>query len=45
MKVLEKIVGVNFSDLQVAIPAIKDIYTRLSKTYVEQTHPKLKILD
>jgi hypothetical protein len=45
MKALEKIVGVNVNDLKVAIPAIKDVYNRLFKTYMEKTHPKLKILD
>ena len=45
MKSIEKIVGVNISDLKTAIPAIKDLYGALTRNYLEKTHPKLKILD
>ncbi len=45
MKSIEKIVGINLNDIKVAGPAVKEVYTRLTQEYYENTHPKLKILD
>ena len=45
MKQVEKVVGVSVNDLKIAIPAIKEAYSRLLKDYNEQTHPKIKLLD
>jgi hypothetical protein len=45
MKAIEKVIGINLNDLKVAVPAIKEVYSRLTKEYADNTHPKLKILD
>lgn len=45
MKVLEKALGVNISELGLALNSIKDVGSRLRKDYSEKTHPKLRILD
>eukprot|EP00347_Sterkiella_histriomuscorum_P016894 403351441 len=45
MKQIEKLVGVNFSEVQQTIPALKEATTRILKEYRENTHPKLKMLD
>ena len=45
MKTLEKFLGINANDLKGAIPALKEVYTRLSRQYIDTTHPKLKMLD
>jgi hypothetical protein len=37
--------GVNTNDIKGAMPALKELYTRIRKDYKEKTHPKLKILD
>lgn len=45
MKTVEKIVGVNYNDLKVVIPALKEASLRLFKEYRDTTHPKLRMLD
>jgi hypothetical protein len=45
MKSLEKIVGINVADVMAIGPSVKEVYSRLSRDYIEKTHPKLKILD
>jgi len=45
MKQIEKLVGVNFAEVQQTIPALKEATTRILKEYRENTHPKLKMLD
>lgn len=45
MKVVEKVVGVNFSEVSVALGSVNGVYRNLVKDYFERTHPKLKILD
>ena len=45
MKNLEKITGLNLSDIQTVVPALKEAFNRMQKEYREETHPKLKMLD
>lgn len=45
MKNLEKTLGLSVNDFKIAIPAITQAYQRLTREYIEQTHPKLKLLD
>ena len=45
MKSVEKVIGVSVNDFKLAIPALTEAATRLTKGYFERTHPKLKILD
>ena len=45
MKSIEKIIGFNINDLKVALPAITEGYNRITKEYISNTHPRLKILD
>jgi hypothetical protein len=45
MKQLEKIVGISSNDVKIAVPALKEAYTRMYRDYNEKTHPKLKMLD
>lgn len=45
MKTVEKILGVSLNDINMVVPAIQQGYLRMSKDYLERTHPKLKMLD
>ena len=45
MKALEKVIGVNFHEVTTALSSIKEVYSRLTRDYIEKTHPKLKMLD
>ncbi|CDW89895.1 dad family protein [Stylonychia lemnae] len=45
MKQVEKFVGVNMNDVRVVLPALKEASARIFKEYLDNTHPKLKMLD
>jgi len=45
MKQVEKLVGVSLNDVRNVLPALNEATSRTLKEYVDNTHPKLKMLD
>lgn len=45
MKTVEKLIGLNFADINTLLPNLKAATTRITKDYEQTTHPKLKMLD
>jgi len=45
MKQVEKLVGVSLNDIRNVVPALKEATGRIFKEYLDNTHPKLKMLD
>lgn len=45
MRAIEKFIGINMSEVQQTLPALKIATARMVKDYHETTHPKLKMLD
>ena len=45
MKQVEKLVGVSLNDVRNVLPALNEATGRTLKEYVDNTHPKLKMLD